>query len=364
MAQTKRSPMRWLAALSAATLLLAACGTEGEPADAPPPEDDAAEAEPDDEATEDDAPEATSGNFAGETIDFVVPFSPGGGYDVYARVIAEELGPLLDAEVVVRNEAGAGGLLATNRVFGAGDDNTIIIPNMVGILGLELAGGEGAEYTATEFSWIGQVSSEPSLINASADGRIQSFEDMISAEGVRFAATGPGTNEYIDALIMIDVFGVDGEIITGFEGGGEAFQSVLAGDTDLQSRSYGSMISAVLEGDATPIILVGSERQDDIPDTPTFLETDQDVPTDLLEEHASLTETGRMIAGPPGMDPDKLAELRAAWETLGTDDAFLSAAEEAGRPITFLSGEETQTLIEDVMNASPDYVDLITRAYG
>ncbi len=60
--------------------------------------------------------------YQGETIDLVVPYDPGGGYDVYARAIAPYLGECLGAEIVVKNEPGAGGLLASNATAVADAD--------------------------------------------------------------------------------------------------------------------------------------------------------------------------------------------------------------------------------------------------
>src|SRR5215213_758569 len=68
----------------------------------------------------DNSDDASGGEsfYAGRQIDFVVPYEPGGGYDLYARSLAPYLGECLgDATVVVQNEPGAGGLLAVNTTF-------------------------------------------------------------------------------------------------------------------------------------------------------------------------------------------------------------------------------------------------------
>src|SRR5689334_13095431 len=84
----------------------------------------------------------------GETITLVVPFSPGGGFDTAARIVADPLGKALKAQVIVENRPGAGGLLAINRlVKGAADGKQIAIMNGTGASASILGQADGADFT-------------------------------------------------------------------------------------------------------------------------------------------------------------------------------------------------------------------------
>jgi tripartite-type tricarboxylate transporter receptor subunit TctC len=68
--------------------------------------------------------------YRGKTVRLVVGYGPGGGYDLYARLIAPAIGRALSATVVVVNQPGAGGLTALDRVYRAEPDGlTIMIVN-------------------------------------------------------------------------------------------------------------------------------------------------------------------------------------------------------------------------------------------
>jgi tripartite-type tricarboxylate transporter receptor subunit TctC len=310
---------------------------------------------------------AASGSFAGETIELVVPFSPGGGYDTYARQLAPALEKRLGATVAVVNEPGAGGLLATNELWNARPDgSTIAILNMVGHLGSALAGAPGVQYEATEFSYIGRISQEPDVVVTGARGPLQKFDDVLSGtpgRPVRFGAGGPGSLEYIDAVVLGSLFGLDSEVVTGFAGSSEASLSVVAGDVDLHALSLSSQLPGIEGGDTRPLLVVGAEPVPELAGVPTVMDYATDANRSLLESHTRLLETGRAFAAPPGMDPDRLAELRTAFADVAADEQFVADSAAAGRPVDFAGGEEVQAMVEELMAAPPEYVQLLEQAF-
>ncbi|MCW2793731.1 MAG: hypothetical protein JWO76_2829 [Nocardioides sp.] len=310
-----------------------------------------------------------SGNFKGETIQLVVPFDPGGGYDSYARQLAPELADALGAKIVVINKPGAGGLIALNGLTSAKPDGTTIeILNMTGTIGSALAEADGVQYQPEKFSYIGQIGSEPDVVIARSDGEISSYDDLAAAgssSAVRFAATGPGSNEYVDPLVLDEALGIDSDVVTGFGGSGEAALALLQGNVDAYSRSLSSQLPTIESGDAVPILVLGSDRLEDYPDVPTVLEeATDDEQKAILQYHVDLLESGRTIAAPPDMDEQRLAELRAAFAKVVQDPDFVAEGEKAGRPITFLGGEEVQSEVADLVDAPADYVDILKAAYS
>ena len=312
------------------------------------------------------SPEAQeSGNFSGETIEFIIPFDAGGGYDSYARQLAPELGEKLDADVVVINKPGAGGLLATNEVRNANPDgNTIVMFNTVGHIGSALAEAEGVQYEPEEFSYIGQISSEPDVLITKSGSEYEDFDSVLDAPAIRFAATGPGSNEYVDPVVLMELFGINGEVVTGFGSSNEAYLAVIAGNVDAHSRSLGSQLPGIEAGDADPLLIIGSEPVEQLDDVATLLEVVPEDKRELAEAHTELIESGRTIAAPPETDPQVLDELRTAFEEVVTDSEYQKAAEESGRPVTFASGEDVEAMVSRLMDAPQEYVSMLKRAYG
>lgn len=324
----------------------------------------------DDAASSEETQAATAAcDLEGESIELIVPYSPGGGYDQYARQLAPALGEELGANVVVVNEPGAGGLLATNQLLNAeADGTTMAIFNMTGHVGSALGEAEGVQYDPRDFGYIGRISSEPDVVLTRAGGPYETFDDLAQAAAagpVTFAATGPGANDYVDALMLESVLGLDVEIVTGFEGGSEASLGMLQGDVDAHSRSLYSQLPVVEAGDANAVLVMGSEPSDELPDVPIVVDlAENDEQRELLEFHSRLIESGRAFAVPPGMDEGCLQHLRDAYEAVVTDEAYIADGEENGRPVVFASGEDVQQTVEELMDAPEAYVAILEEAYN
>lgn len=309
-----------------------------------------------------------SGNFKRETIELVVPFETGGGYDQYARQLAPALEKELGATVNVINKPGAGGLLAINNLMKAKPDGTTLaILNTTGVVSSALAGADGVEFTPAEFSYIGRLTSEPDVVITAANGPFKSYDDLKAAamsRGVKFGATGPGSNEYVDPVVLGSGFGIKNEIVTGFNGSGAAALSLVQGNFDAYSRSLSSQQQTIDAGDGRVVLSMGRQRLQAFPDVPTLVEVATDPKSrELAEFHTDVLESGRTLAAPPNMDEKRLAELRKAFDEVVQNPDYVATADKAGRPISYAPGDEVQQTVERLMKAPQSYIDIIKKAY-
>lgn len=361
LAPPRRRPLR--AVFVAWILLLSACaGSDGAAEDesAAPSQDGSAA------ASTAEGGEVDTAMFEGQTIRFVVPFSPGGGYDAYARLVAPFLEEQLGATVIVENQDGAGGLLAINNLLNADPDGTTFaIMNGVGAGGASIAGAPGAQFELDELSQIALLGASPHILATGNDSDYASFDDVLAADNFRFGSTGPGAADYVNPNVLMEVFGINGEIITGFEGSDENELAVTRGDVDGMTGDFDSRLPAVESGDHRALLVFSEEPVEDLPDVPAVME--QEFPNDeareIMETTLSLLAYGRPVVGPPGMDPAALEALRAAFDRMAEDPELLAAAEEQGRPLTYLTGPETEALVEELLQAPPAFTELMTRAY-
>lgn len=84
----------------------------------------------------------------------------------------------------------------------------------------------------------------------------------------------------------------------------------------------------------------------------------------LARNHEELIESGRTIAGPPGMRPELLELLRSAFQKVVTNPDSAAAAKKSRRPISFASGQEVADNVKKTMQSPKEYVELIKKAYG
>jgi tripartite-type tricarboxylate transporter receptor subunit TctC len=304
--------------------------------------------------------------YEGENVTFVVPYSPGGAYDVIARATGPLLEEELGARVVIENQPGAGGLTAANKLFtGEPDGKTFAIIPGVGVAGAALAGAQGVAFEPVDFTFVARVAPDLRVLTVGADSGLETIEDVQDADLVRFASTGPGGADHIDASVVTRILDIKGEIVTGYAGSSETELAVTAGDTDAGFNSLGSRLNSINSGDHRAVLIAGKEQAEALPDVPALLELDlEDDKRALAEAHAQLQETGRAIVAPPGVPENCVGELEAAFEAALTDPGFLEQMEKSKEPIAFLPGGEVKQLFTSVMEDSPEeYVELLKEAF-
>jgi tripartite-type tricarboxylate transporter receptor subunit TctC len=304
---------------------------------------------------------------AGETIDFAVPYAAGGGFDLYARLLAEPLAEELGADIIVRNEPGAGGLVAANSTWNAEPDGSrIMIADTPGMLLTVLSGDEGARFEPNEFSWIARVVGSPEVVLVSESGPIDSAEDLVTVGedgGLVFSSVGVFDSDSIGAQLVGEVMGVDVESVTGFDGTGDAFAAVLRGDTDAMNMSAEAAKEYVDSGEGRVVAILDTEENELHPGVPALSDVVDAQFEDLIAIHGDLIGVGRTILGPPGMSDAVLQAYRDAFATILNDEAVVEEAEQQGYPIDPLSGEEVADMVARVAGTPDDaYMELITRA--
>jgi tripartite-type tricarboxylate transporter receptor subunit TctC len=304
--------------------------------------------------------------FEGETIDFVVPFGPGGGYDVYTRTIAPYLEECLGARIVVLNEPGAGSLLATNKTATSPPDGSRIqIMNMPGVVSSQIAGDDGAQYDLNEFSWIGRIASPPDVVLTGANGDLDSFQDVADGEGLQFVATGPGSSDYIAAAVLAEAYGIPSEIATGFAGAAEATNAVVAGNADVHVMPFDSVLAAFEAGDARPVALLADEVPEYMPEAPLIGEFEPETENgqEMVDQLMAVTETGRAVAAPPGVPEDRLTALQEGFTCAMGNEELLEELSSQQRPVDFMEGEEFAGLVETALNPSEEFAQVVKDSF-
>jgi tripartite-type tricarboxylate transporter receptor subunit TctC len=305
--------------------------------------------------------------FRGEQIDFVVPFDPGGGYDVYTRTIAPYLEECLGARIVVKNEPGAGSLLATNQTAVAPPDGTRIqITNTPGVLGSQIAGAEGVSFDANEFSWIGRIASPPDVVLTGPDGDLTDFEAIAnSSDSIQFVATGPGSSDFVASAVIGEAYEIPHEIATGFAGSPEATNAVVTGQADVHIMPYDTVLPVIEAGDASPVALLAEEVPQYMPEAPLIgeLMPEGEAGQDLVNSLMTLTASGRAVTAPPELPEDRLTALREGFSCAMENEELLAELDSQQRPVNFLSGEEMQDLVADVLDPTPEFQAVLEEAF-
>ena len=321
-----------------------------------------------DRVTGADAAEAAA-FYEGQRIKWIIPYSPGGGYDEYARLIAPVLSRYTGAVVEVHNLPGAGGMRGVNELYASPANGLVIgMINGSAMVTGELAGIEGALYRLEDFDYLGRIVADTRVLVLAKTSRYTTFEDFRSSDiPVKIGATGLGGSTYVDAVISKEAFNLNVEIVHGFDSSAIVRQAMLRGDIAGAWGSYGSAEEGVDTGEEIVILQSGSDRVSDLAGVPTAFEyaegtRDPDRTREILTAWSSLSALGRSIAAPPGTPADRLAFLRLAFRQTMLDPGLAAAVEQAGRPLGYLDGEALAAITRQATDMQPRIRDLFVKA--
>ncbi len=312
---------------------------------------------------------AAAAFYDGKVIKWIIPYSPGGGYDEYVRLIAPFMEKYTGARVDVHNLPGAGGMRGVNELYASPNNGLNIgIINGSALITSQLAGIKGAEYELDKFEYIGRIIADPRVLVLSNKSSIKVFEDILnSQEVVKIGATGLGGSTYVDAVIAKEAFNMNVEIIHGFDSSPVVRQSMLRGNIAGTWGSWGSAEDGVESGMEFVLIQSGRERLADLADVPTVFEyadktSNPDRTTAILTAWDALIQVGRSVAAPPGTAADRIVFLREAFNKSLHDPELLQRAEQAGRPFDYATGEDMTEITLNATKMPPEIEELFIKA--
>jgi len=316
---------------------------------------------PADTSTESAASDFIGSDFyKGKNVEYIVTTDPGGGYDTYARLIARYLAKNIGADfIIINNIPGAGHIVGTNTLWRLKPDGLSIGTFNAGLIYNQLIARDTLLFDIGKFSWIGKAAGEPRSLVVSEQCAIKTMDDLIaSKEVIKLASAGIGSASYADTRLLAEAFGLNVEIIPGYEGN-EGEMSMMRGEVCGQFSSTSSVQTFVDSGFGHFILSVGGEIEG-VPGAMEYAKTDR--ARSIVTLIASLARLGRVTAAPPGMDQARLEYLRAAYKTALEDPALRAEAEKMKIPIDPAYGDDVAQLVLDALNRSPETIAIIAEA--
>jgi tripartite-type tricarboxylate transporter receptor subunit TctC len=300
--------------------------------------------------------------YQGKSVDMQIGYSVGGGYDLYARLVARHFGKHIPGNptLVPRNMEGAGSLRLANYLNTAAPrDGSVIGAISRGAAFDPLLNENGAKYDASKFSWIGSANNEVSLCVALQSSGITKFEDLF-AKPLTIGSTGAGDDTYQFPTVINAVLGTKLKIVTGYPGGNDVSLALERGE--VQGRCGWSLSSIKTTRpdwiESKKIVILAQlslSKHPDLPDVPLimdFAKTEEQ--RQIFKLIFARQVMGRPFLAPPGMPADRLAALRQAFAETMTDPAFLADAEAGKFEINPVGGEQLETLVNEIYRTPPD----------
>jgi tripartite-type tricarboxylate transporter receptor subunit TctC len=298
--------------------------------------------------------------FKNKTLTYIVATSPGGGYDTYGRLIARFMTKQMPqgAKIIVKNVPGAGHIVGADETYVARPDGLTLGTFNTGLIIAQLIKMEGIRFDLAKMSWIGKAASDARVMILSKSSGLKGWKDLtdFTKPPAKFYAGGAGSAAYVDVKLMVEALHLNVTLVAGFNGN-EGEMSVLRGETVGTIGTKSSVESFVRDGNAFYALEVGGAPGSTIPQATDFVTNDRD--RHLMAMIAAESVIGRLTAGPPAIPPDRLELLRSAYAKTLQDPDLLAEAKKLDIPIEPLDGPQTEKVIKDAMDQSPDTVQFV-----
>jgi tripartite-type tricarboxylate transporter receptor subunit TctC len=236
---------------------------------------------------------------AGDVTKIIVPFSPGGANDVFARVIAEQLSSSGVRQSIVMNRPGGSATIGMNEVAQAKPDGkTLGVANVSFSVNPSLM--KSLPYdTEKDFVPVALIATVPFVLTVHPDVKARSIQELVARlkkdpEKYGYSSSGFGSGSHLATELFLNVTGTK-MIHAPYKGGSEHVVASLNGETGVMFSSLPSSIAFVKSGQLIPLAITSKARDSRLPDVITFAEAG--VPDYTMTEWTA-------IVAPKGTPPD------------------------------------------------------------
>lgn len=308
--------------------------------------------------------------YKGRQLTIMVGFPPGGGYDIYARVLARHISRFVPGgpTVVVQNMPGAGSLNLANHMYSvAPKDGTVLGSVESGAPFEYFYDGKGVRFDPLKFAWIGGLNEDTSTCGVWHTSQAKQFLDLQKHEAP-FAGTGPSAPPEVEARVSNDVLGTKMKLILGYRGLGDVYSAIEKGELEGSCGVTWSSVSAVKtdwirDGKWRTLVQIASKRHKDLPDVPLLTEfARSDADRQVLELVGLPNLTGRPYMAPSDTPADRVAILRKGFSDTLADAAFLSDANQAKLPIDPVSAQRIEQVLSEAARMPKEVIARMSKS--
>ena len=281
-----------------------------------------------------------SDTYPSKPIRFVVPFGPGGGTDIVARLVAPYLSERLGQIVVVENRAGAGGAIGSNMVAkSAPDGYTLLFADSARTIGPYMQKDLPFDF-AKDFSPIGLMALTPLLLLANPNAPVKSFDELITYAKANpgkltYGSSGNGTPQHFAVELLKAAADIDLTHVP-YKGAAAVVNDAVGGQISLASATYGPSAEFIKADRLRPLAVMEPKRLAALPNVPTAAEKYPDV----------IMSIWFGIVVPAGVDPAIRKRLETALAEVVANPEYTEKLRTAGFEKTTETSEQFRTRID------------------
>ena len=315
--------------------------------------------------------DAVADFYRGRTVNLVIGYAPGGGYDLYARTLARHIGRHIPGQphIVVQNMPGAGSIEAANFLSTIAPKDGATFGGFARGVFLDplLGRGEGTQYDASKFGWLGSISNEVGVCAFRAAAGIKSWPDMRSKPFV-IGSTGAGADSDVFPTVLRKMFRLPMKIVAGYGSAAEIVVAIKRSEVDGRCGwSWSSLVSwnrDMYEGKEIDVVLqLAAAKLDELAHVPLLTDVAETAEQrTALKLIVSRQTMARPYVAPPGIPAERVKALRDAFNATMKDPEFLAETGKLQLNIDPTPGEEMERIVREAYALPEPIVQKVRKA--
>src|SRR5262247_1027904 len=312
--------------------------------------------------------------YQGKTIRIIVGSDSGGLYDLWARLFAKHMPKHIPGSpnIIVQNMPGAGGLAATNYLYGLAKSDGLTLGMFQAHRYMQqLTGAEEVKFDLRKFNWIGTMEKTEVMFSVRADAAYKSFDDVLkSSEPLRCGATGSTDGTYLLAKIFEETLRARFNLVVGYQNGNaidlamEKGEAICRGMIVTGHFSREPFLTWHTKGFDRHLTQSGQKRDPRMAEAPTLAELmdkykTPDVSRRVAQVILAGNEYGRPMVMTPGVAQDRVNIVREAYSKALKDSQLRREAKKPKSEMKPATSEELQAPTTRVMTQSPEITERV-----
>jgi tripartite-type tricarboxylate transporter receptor subunit TctC len=295
--------------------------------------------------------------YRGKAVNLYIGAPSGGGYDIYARLVARHLGKHIPGKplVVPRNMPGAGGRTAAGHVYSVVAADGLSLNASEQALALEQSTGDHKiPVDMARFNWIGSPNGDNKVVTTWHTSGVRTIEDAKRQEVVMGSTSNTMSAQYLKAMNAL--VGTRFKIVYGYPGGNEVNLAMEKGEVAGRGSSSWATWKArpdvLRDRKVNVLVQVGFEKEPELTEVPLLMDlatTGED--RTIMQLLSAPSAIGHPIVTSPDVPKERVDALRAAFDATMSDPAFLADAKQSGLDVSPASGAELTKIVSDILSA-------------
>jgi tripartite-type tricarboxylate transporter receptor subunit TctC len=308
------------------------------------------------------APASAEDFYKGKTINIVVGFSSGGGYDTYARLLARHFPKHIPGQptIIVQNMPGAASLKSVQHLDAAAPkDGTVITAFNPGLITQSMTIPNKIRVKFTDVAWLGSMGEDLRVCYTWGATGIKTWDELVKAPQFILGDTGAGSSSYVNQRMVKDIFGVKVKQVLGYPGSAEKRLAIERGELQGDCSSWTSLPDDWIRDNKINVVLRFSEHvsvglPESVPYGKALLKDPK--MRQVYDVLTAPSEIGRPYILSKAVPADRIKLLRTAFDATLKDKALLADADKQRLIVSPLDGAKVEAMLKEIYSAPPEVV--------